>query len=1095
MKVVRIVFFLFAIGVIAAPVWWYISADVIEKVFDDDEPDLPTSVKMADKEEYFRLRNEHLDLLRGFDTAKQDSRTNAVRRMEQAERDLAARRAVEGVPTALGSWRPLGPAPIPISASVTNSGRVSAIAVHPTNPNIVYVGTAQGGLYRTLDGGTTWTPLMDSALTLAIGAVAIAPSDPTTVFVGTGEAALCGSGCFIGVGLYRITNADTNPVLSQVINKDAGGADVFTGRAVGEIIVHPTDPNIVFAGTTTGVAGIGQGTTGAILPNAGLYRTTNAMSADPRFTKIAINGTLGANRSVVDLAVEPGNPNRMVAAVIGSGSDGGVYLTTDALAATPTFVRTLTTGDGSTLGRTEFAVNKTGAVVTIFAATGTSSGTLFKSIDGGATFNPAGGGTGFCSSQCFYDIAVEVDPVDANRVYLGGSPSLVFGRSTTGGAAFTNSSSGLHVDTQAFALAPSNPSIMYFGSDGGIWRTNDVKAAGAVAWTSLNNTTFSATQFMGLALHPTDRNYLIGGTQDNGTEFLAPDGTTWVRSDGGDGGFAAIDQNATTPTNVVAYHTYFNQTSTQVGFQRALSTEPNGDPFWATFQGCRNGSSNNGILCADQVLFYAPLVRGPGTPNTVYYGTNRLYRSIDMGTTMTDVSGTLPARIGAIGIAPSNDNVRLVGLTTGAVFLSTTAGATTMTNVTGPIPARYIGRIAIDPANANVAYVALNGFGLPAGQHIWKTTNLLTGTPTWTAAGTGIPDTPTNALAIDPANTQVVFAGTDIGVFRSENGGASWEPFSNGLPRIAVFGMEFQAAHRVLRIATHGRGIYEYTFANQRGPFDFDGDGKTDIGIFRPIAGASEWWVNRSSTGVTFALQFGAATDKIVPADYTGDGKTDIAFFRPASGEWFVLRSEDFSFFALPFGTNGDVPVPADYNADGRADFAVFRPSSSTWFISQSGGGPTRIEQFGIAGDQPVVADYDRDNKADVAIFRMNGGAGEWWINRSTQGLLALQFGANTDRPVQGDYTGDGKADVAIWRPTTGEWLIVRSEDFSFFGFPFGAAGDTVAPGDYDGDGKFDATVFRPSSSTWFIGRTTAGTQIVQFGATGDRPIPNAFVP
>lgn len=278
-------------------------------------------------------------------------------------------------------------------------------------------------------------------------------------------------------------------------------------------------------------------------------------------------------------------------------------------------------------------------------------------------------------------------------------------------------------------------------------------------------------------------------------------------------------------------------------------------------------------------------------------------------------------------------------------------------------------------------------------------------------------------------------------------------------------------------------------------PFDFDGDSKTDIGIFRPAGAASEWWINRSSNGQTFAAQFGASTDRIAPADYTGDGKADIAFFRPSSGEWYVLRSEDFSFFAVPFGTNGDVPVPADYDADGKADFAVFRPSSSTWFISQSSGAPTRIEQFGISGDQPVVADYDGDGKADVAIVRAAPTGVEWWINRSMAGSLAMQFGASTDKPVQGDYTGDGKADVAVWRPSNGHWLIVRSEDFSFFGFPFGASGDVVSPGDYDGDGKFDPTVFRPSNATWFIGRTTAGTQIVQFGATGDRPIPNAFVP
>ncbi|MEP6703831.1 MAG: VCBS repeat-containing protein, partial [Acidobacteriota bacterium] len=151
--------------------------------------------------------------------------------------------------------------------------------------------------------------------------------------------------------------------------------------------------------------------------------------------------------------------------------------------------------------------------------------------------------------------------------------------------------------------------------------------------------------------------------------------------------------------------------------------------------------------------------------------------------------------------------------------------------------------------------------------------------------------------------------------------------------------------------------------------------------------------------------------------------------------------------------------------------------------------------QFGIAGDQPTVADYDGDGRADIGIFRPAVSGAEWWISRSTAGLLAMQFGSPTDKAVQGDYTGDGKADVAVWRPSTGQWFIVRSEDSSFYGFPFGTNGDVPSPGDYDGDGKFDPTVFRPSSSTWFIARTTAGTQILQFGATGDRPLPNAFVP
>lgn len=273
--------------------------------------------------------------------------------------------------------------------------------------------------------------------------------------------------------------------------------------------------------------------------------------------------------------------------------------------------------------------------------------------------------------------------------------------------------------------------------------------------------------------------------------------------------------------------------------------------------------------------------------------------------------------------------------------------------------------------------------------------------------------------------------------------------------------------------------------------FDFDDDGKTDIAVFRPSLG--EWWINRSSNATGYALQFGASSDRIVPADYTGDGKTDVAFFRPSNGEWFVLRSEDYSFYSFPFGTNGDVPVPSDYDGDGKADAAVFRPSTSTWYVSKSTGG-TLIQTFGQTGDVPVVADYDGDNKADLAIYRV--AQGEWWINRSSNGTgYALQFGSSTDKPVQGDYTGDGKDDVAFFRPASGEWFVLRSEDFSFYSFPYGASEDTPAPGDYDGDGKFDAAVFRPSSSTWYAMKSTGGNLIQTFGQAGDMPVPNAFVP
>lgn len=279
--------------------------------------------------------------------------------------------------------------------------------------------------------------------------------------------------------------------------------------------------------------------------------------------------------------------------------------------------------------------------------------------------------------------------------------------------------------------------------------------------------------------------------------------------------------------------------------------------------------------------------------------------------------------------------------------------------------------------------------------------------------------------------------------------------------------------------------------ATVKAPFDFDGDNKSDISIYRPSNG--QWWWQRSSNGQVFAAAFGATDDKPVPADYTGDGTADIAFWRPSTGEWYILRSENFSFYSAPFGANGDVPVPGDYDGDNKADLAVFRPTNNTWFIQRSAGG-TDILGFGGAGDKPVVGDYDGDSKADLAIFRP--AAGEWWIRRSGDGsVFALQFGSSSDRPVQGRYTADNKTDIAFWRPSNGAWFILRSEDLSFYSAPFGTTGDIPVPGDYDGDGRYDTAVFRPSSANWFVDRTTAGTLIQQFGLGTDTPVPSAFVP
>ena len=274
-------------------------------------------------------------------------------------------------------------------------------------------------------------------------------------------------------------------------------------------------------------------------------------------------------------------------------------------------------------------------------------------------------------------------------------------------------------------------------------------------------------------------------------------------------------------------------------------------------------------------------------------------------------------------------------------------------------------------------------------------------------------------------------------------------------------------------------------------PYDFDGDGKTDVSVFRPSVG--EWWYLRSSDQVARGFQFGSGTDAVAAADYTGDGKADVAFFRPTSGEWFILRSEDSSFYAFPFGAAGDVAMLGDYDGDGKADPAVFRPSTGNWFILRSSDQGVTVTHFGQDGDRPATGDFDGDGKTDAGIFRPS--VGEWWYLRSSdQVARGFQFGSSTDKTVVGDYTGDGKADVAFFRPASGEWFILRSEDSSFYAFPFGNSTDIPAPGDYDGDGKTDPAVFRPSTGNWFVLGSTAGVTATHFGQSGDSPIPAAAV-
>lgn len=278
-------------------------------------------------------------------------------------------------------------------------------------------------------------------------------------------------------------------------------------------------------------------------------------------------------------------------------------------------------------------------------------------------------------------------------------------------------------------------------------------------------------------------------------------------------------------------------------------------------------------------------------------------------------------------------------------------------------------------------------------------------------------------------------------------------------------------------------GAITAAFTPQRGvSADFDGDGRTDVSVFRP--GSNVWYVSTSANNGFYANQFGIATDTLTPQDYDGDGKTDLAVYR--GGIWHILRSGDGTYAAFNFGLSNDVPVPADFDGDGRSDLAVYR--GGIWYLLRSADNSFMALSFGLTGDKPVPGDYDGDGKADEAVFRPSDG--NWYLLRSQLGFQPINWGIATDKPVQADYDGDGKTDLAVYRD--GTWYLKQSRDGNLV-YQFGLSGDTPAAGDYDGDGKADAAVYR--SGVWYLSQSTSGFRAQSFGLAADKPIPSAYFP
>ena len=283
----------------------------------------------------------------------------------------------------------------------------------------------------------------------------------------------------------------------------------------------------------------------------------------------------------------------------------------------------------------------------------------------------------------------------------------------------------------------------------------------------------------------------------------------------------------------------------------------------------------------------------------------------------------------------------------------------------------------------------------------------------------------------------------------------------------------------VLPVGTNPSWGRMVTGFNSPPNFDFDGDGRSDISIFRPSD--TTWYIDRSTAGFA-ATQFGLPTDTITPGDYDGDGKTDISVFR--DGVWYWLKSTDQSVQILQFGLPNDVPVPAEYTGFGGYQPAVYR--AGQWWILNLSNQQVSVVNFGLPGDKPVPADYDGDGVVDQAVYR----SGEWHLRRSTLGYTVINFGLASDKPVVGDYDGDGRADPAVYR--NGTWYLQRSL-LGFSTFQYGLPTDIPTPGDYDGDSGTDPAVYR--DGVWYILQSTAGPMVRRFGISNDKPVPSTYLP
>jgi len=676
---------------------------------------------------------------------------------------------VEGVP-----WQSIGPTPtnsfFPGSWGKT-SGRINTIAVSPTNPNIVLIGGGTGGVWRSIDGGTTFTPVTDNQVDLAVGSIAFAPSNSSIVYAGMGDK----DDPYLGTGVLRSTDG------GQTWTRVSNGTLPPLGR-ISQVLVDPSNSNRVYVAQYAFQQGNG-------LIVGGFYLSTDG----------GVNWTMTLTGTAKDLVRHPTQASTLYLAVqndFASGPSGGVFKSTNS---GQTWQRIYTSPFGIP-DNIKIAVTPA-APENVYVLNGKATARVEVSTNGGSTWSNRAGN--FDTQQFSYNCYLFVNPTDPNTIYVG---TRDLWRSTNGGSTYTNitgnftnvtnpnqyspATAKTHPDQHHFYISPSSPSTIYIANDGGIWKSTD----GASSFTSLNNT-LSLTMFTSYEMHPSDAARSYGGTQDNGTQKRTG-GQTWREFTTGDGGQTFVD----TLDGSIVYATYIGHT--------VFRYTNNGDTFSATI-------GSNTVFNGDRVGFYPPFV-GNETNSNLYFGTYRLYVSTNRGASWTLPGGftdlTFGGVLSTIAVAKSNTSVIYTGASDGRLMVSTNGGVNWIDRTSG-LPQRFIKSITISPTDPNTAYVTVSGF---VTGHVFKTINAGV---SWTNISGNLPDIPINDLLIDPrpGNANTLYVGTDIGVFRSTVGGTTWETFNNGLPPTIISELDAQPGG-IMQVGTYGRGAFEINLNQTTSP-------------------------------------------------------------------------------------------------------------------------------------------------------------------------------------------------------------------------------------------------------------------------------------